>query len=387
MASAPVTGVTVAETLKQNIATEPIMDQIADRPVSHPDIIRKVMLRLVPFVGLIYLIAYIDRQNVSYAKLQMVGDLGLSEYAYGLGASLFFIGYFIFEVPSNVILHRVGARRWFARIMISWGLVTIALAYTQNTAMFYFLRFLLGACEAGFFPGVLYLLTIWFPSGYRARMVGSFMLYSAVANAIGAPIGGALLDFDGTLGLRGWQWVFLVTGGPAVIMGFVTLAYLDDRPESAHFLTAEEKAWLRDTLSHEDRTMRKTSHDNPFAALLDSRVLLMSLYYVPFPLAAYGLSYWLPTIVKGFGVSNTVNGFINIIPWVIVAAALWLNPRMAARHNSETPFIVGPALLGAACLALSVYVPGNALQFGSSAWQPLAFLPPSLCCGASRPSS
>ena len=142
--------------------------------VERVDIIQKITRRLIPFVGICYLIAYIDRQNVSYAKLQMVGDLGLSETAYGLGASLFFIGYFLFEVPSNVIMEKVGARRWFARIMISWGCVTIALAYTQNTAMFYSLRFLLGACEAGFFPGVLYLLTLWFPFSYRAEMVGSF---------------------------------------------------------------------------------------------------------------------------------------------------------------------------------------------------------------------
>src|SRR3954470_21465901 len=308
--------------------------------VDRTDIIQKVTRRLIPFVGIIYLIAYIDRQNVSYAKLQMVGDLGLSEYAYGLGASLFFIGYFFFEVPSNVIMERVGARRWFARIMISWGLVTIALAYTQNTVMFYILRFLLGACEAGFFPGVLFLLTLWFPFRYRAQMVGSFMLYSAVANAIGAPIGGALLDLDGFLGLRGWEWVFLVTGIPAVAMGFVTLAYLDDRPETAHFLAPDEKEWLRRTLEQETRTMQKTSHANPFAALLDRRVLLMSLWYVAFPLAAYGLSYWLPTIVKEFGVSNTMNGFINVIPWVIVGVALIVIPRMA-RPGHETPFIVG----------------------------------------------
>ena len=149
------------------------MDHSPSASVGRPEIVQKVTRRLIPFVGICYLIAYIDRQNVSFAKLQMVGDLGLSEYAYGLGASLFFIGYFLFEVPSNVIMEKVGARRWFARIMISWGLVTIALAYTQNTAMFYILRFLLGACEAGFFPGVLYLLTIWFPFSYRARMVGS----------------------------------------------------------------------------------------------------------------------------------------------------------------------------------------------------------------------
>jgi sugar phosphate permease len=339
------------------------MEHARGPAVVRPDIIKKVTLRLIPFVGLIYLIAYIDRQNVSFAKLQMVGDLGLSETAYGLGASLFFIGYFFFEVPSNVIMERVGARRWFARIMISWGLVTIALAYTQSTVMFYILRFLLGACEAGFFPGVLFLLTLWFPFRYRAEMVGSFMLFSAVANAVGAPIGGALLDLDGLLGLRGWQWVFLVTGIPAVLMGFVTLVYLDDRPETAHFLAADEKEWLRETLRDEDARMQKTRHGNPFAALLDSRVMLMSLYYVAFPLAAYGLSYWLPTIVKEFGVSNTANGFINIIPWVIVGLALWYNPRLAARYGQETPFIVGPALIGAACLVLSVYVPGNAAKF------------------------
>ncbi len=331
----------------------------ADRP----ETVAKITRRLLPFLGIIYLIAYVDRQNVSYAKLQMVGDLGLTEYAYGLGASLFFIGYFLFEVPSNVILERVGARRWFARIMITWGAVTIALAYTQNATMFYILRFLLGACEAGFFPGVLYLLTLWFPFRYRGRMVGSFMFYSAIANAIGAPVGGALLDLNGTLGLKGWQWVFLCTGIPAVIAGLVTLVYLQDRPDDARFLDASEKQWLKATLASEDRTANKKVHANPFAALLDRRVMLLAIWYVSLPLGAYGISYWLPTIVKGFGVTNTVNGLINIIPWVIVAAALWGVPKLAARTGQVTAFIAGPALLGAAFLVGSVYLPGNALKF------------------------
>jgi len=332
--------------------------------------LKKITWRLIPFLGFIYLIAYIDRQNVSYAKLQMVDDLGLSEYAYGLGASLFFIGYFLFEVPSNIFLQRVGARVWFTRIMVSWGIVTIALAFTKTQVIFYILRFLLGACEAGFFPGVLFVLTLWFPFSRRAKMVGSFMLFSALANAVGAPIGGMLLDLDGAFGLRGWEWVFIVTGIPAVVMGFVTFFYLDDRPEDCRFLTAEGKAWLHDTLAAEDRSMGKTDHGNPLAALLDGRVQLMCLYYIAFPLAAYGLSYWLPTIVKGFGVSNTVNGWINVIPWLIVAAALWIVPSMASASGKQTPYIVVPALFGAACLLLSVYVPGNVAKF--------AFL-----CGAS----
>ena len=355
-------------------------------------IIRKITWRLIPFLGVIYLIAYIDRQNVSYAKLDMVGDLGLSEYAYGLGASLFFIGYFLFEVPSNLFLERVGARRWFARIMVTWGLVTVALGFTSGTAMFYVLRFMLGVAEAGFFPGVLYVLTLWFPFAHRARMIGAFMIFSALANAIGAPLGGMLLDLDGLLGHRGWQWVFWVSGAPAVILGVVTLFYLDDRPEDARFLSESEKRWLHDTLQTEDGAMRKTRHGNPLAALLDGRVLLMCVYYVPFPLAAYGLSYWLPTIVKGFGVSNTANGFINVIPWLIVAVALRVVPGLASRSGRQTPFIAGPALFGAACLLLSVYVPGNVAKFaflcgaaaGIFSAQPVLWsLPSSFLTGAS----
>jgi len=368
------------------------MSNIAQAGAERPETIAKITRRLLPFVGIIYLIAYIDRQNVSFAKLQMVGDLGLTEYAYGLGASLFFIGYFIFEVPSNVILERVGARRWFARIMITWGAVTIALAYTQNATMFYILRFLLGACEAGFFPGVLYLLTLWFPFSYRGRMVGSFMFYSAIANAVGAPIGGAMLDLDGALGLKGWQWVFLVTGIPAILAGIVTLFYLDDRPEQASFLDASEKQWLKATLAQEDRLNGKTVHKNPFTALLDRRVLILALWYVSLPLGAYGISYWLPTIVKGFGVSNTVNGLLNIIPWAVVALALWGMPKIAARTGQVTAFIAGPALFGAVCLVLSVYLPGDAVKFaciclaaaGIFAAQPVFWtLPSSFLTGAS----
>ncbi len=292
----------------------------------------------------------------------MVGDLGMSEYAYGLGASLFFIGYFLFEIPSNLFLNRFGASRWFARILVSWGVVTIALAYTQNPTMFYVLRFLLGVCEAGFFPGVLYLLTLWFPKDYRGRMIGLFMIFSALANAIGAPLGGMLLELDGFLGYAGWEWVFLATGLPAVIAGIVTFFYLDDTPEKAKFLTEDEKRWLQDRIASENSGMEDHA-DNGFKALTNPRVLLMSLCYVGFPLAAYGLSYWLPTIVKSFGVSNIANGFINIIPWVIVAVALYVVPSAADKSENKTPYIVIPAFTGALCLLLSALVTNPALQF------------------------
>ncbi|MBY2988405.1 MFS transporter, partial [Rhizobium leguminosarum] len=330
--------------------------------VDEKRLISKITWKLMPFLGILYLIAYIDRQNVSFAKLQMVDALGMSEYAYGLGASLFFIGYFLFEVPSNLFLDKLGARVWFARILVSWGIVTIALAFTQNATMFYILRFLLGVCEAGFFPGVLYLLTLWFPSTYRGRMVGLFMIFSAIANAVGAPLGGVLLDLDGLYGFAGWEWVFLATGVPAVIAGIVTFFYLPGRPENASFMSGEEKDWLERRLTSENAGMGEHA-GNGFKALIDPRVLLMALCYIAFPLSAYGLSYWLPTIVKAFGVSNTVNGFLNIIPWVLVAIALYVVPTMADKAQSKTPYIVIPAFIGAACLLLSALIPNYTLQF------------------------
>lgn len=326
-------------------------------------LMKKIGRHLIPFIGIGYLIAYIDRQNVAFAKLQMVGDLGLSESAYGLGASLFFIGYLIFEIPSNVILERVGARIWLARIMLSWGAVSIAMAYTQNAAMFYVLRFLLGACEAGFFPGVLYLATKWFPLKHRGRMMASFMIYPVIASAVVAPIGGMLLDLDGLLGLRGWQWVFLVTGAPAVIMAAVMYFFFHDSPAKAPFLTDTEKRWLQQSLVDEDARLNKVAHKNLFKTLLDSRVLLMAIFFMAYPLGAYGLSYWLPTILKEFGFSNSVNGLLNGIPWLLVAVAMLVIPRMAVKYKSETPFIVVPTLFAAVCLILSVYVPDHTASF------------------------
>jgi len=328
-----------------------------------PASLRRITARLMPLFCLMYLIAYIDRQNVSYAKLQMADALSMSEAVYGLGAGLFFIGYFLFEAPANLILARVGARVWFTRIMATWGLITIGLGFTSSPAMFYALRFLLGVAEAGFFPGVLYVLTLWYPQAHRARMIGAFMIASAAANAVGALIGGALLDLDGLFGLAGWQWVFIATGLPAVLLAPYVLWRLPDGPDAAPWLTPEQKAWLQRTLRDEADARPDPGHASPWRAMLDRRVLLLAVMYVGFPLAAYGLSYWLPTVVKGFGVSNTVNGVLNVIPWVLVGLALWLLPRHAARVGHSAWHIAGPALAGAACLVLSVVVPGAIAKF------------------------
>jgi sugar phosphate permease len=222
-------------------------------------------------------------------------------------------------------------------------------------------------------------------------MVGWFMIASAIANAIGAAVGGALLDLDGLMGLRGWQWVFLATGVPALILAVVVLAVLPDRPERACWLDAEGKAWLHGVLEAERAGSHIVDHANPFRVLLDRRVILLALLFVAFPLSAYGLSYWLPTVVKGFGVSNTTNGLLNVIPWICVALALWWNPRHAARDHEQTWHIVVPALLGAGCLVLSVLVPGNPVKFallclaaaGIFAGQPVFWtLPPTFLKGA-----
>lgn len=323
-------------------------------------VLRRISRRLMPLLFLLYLIAYIDRQNVSYAKLEMVDALGLSEAAYGLGASLFFLGYFLFEAPSNMILARVGARVWFARILGTWGLITIALGFTRDATMFYVLRFLLGVAEAGFFPGVLFVLTLWYPQARRARMVGWFMIASAIANAIGSLVGGALLTLGGLWGLAGWQWIFVATGIPALLMTPVVLFTLPSRPADARFLSGADKAWLARALAAEPAQVAEGS---AWRAMIHPDVLRLAALYFAMPLGAYGLSYWLPTIVQGFGASDLQNGMLNVIPWVCVALALWAAPRHAARRGPSRWHIVAPMLIAAAALMGSVLLPGAALKF------------------------
>ena len=336
------------------------MDEQEDRAV------KKAAWRLLPLLILLYLVAYIDRQNVSFAKLQMLDSLGMTEVAYGLGASLFFIGYLIFEVPSNIALHRIGARRWIARIMLTWGLVTIAMAWTSSATMFYVLRFLLGAAEAGLYPGVIYYMTLWFPARYRVRVVGYFTLGSSLGNMVGALVNGFLLDMGGTFGLAGWQWVFLATGIPPVILTFATLRFLPDGPRQARFLDPAEQSAIVAAVAR-DQPNTGGRHGNPLAVLAQGRIFVLAFFYMMISIAIYGIGYWLPTVVRGFGVGNSANGLLNMIPWFLTSLVLlWLPGRL--RTPGEILRCVGMVVvLGVLCFCIATFAASPVLRLAALA--------------------
>jgi MFS transporter, ACS family, tartrate transporter len=288
--------------------------------------IARIAWRFIPFLILCYFVAYLDRVNVGFAKLTMDTDLGLSETAYGFGAGVFFLAYFLFEVPSNVIMDRVGARVWIARIMLSWGIVSGAMAFIPNIAhavglsaehTFYLLRILLGFAEAGFFPGIIFFLTLWFPACYRARIVGYFMAAIPLSLAIGSPVSAALLGFDGAAGLRGWQWLFIFEALPATVLAVVTFFYLTDLPAEAGWLDDDQRGWLKRRLEAEDARREQVSPGGVLASLYDPRVLALALVYFGAVACNYGVAFWLPTIVKGFGLTIAMTGWINAIPYVV----------------------------------------------------------------------
>ncbi|GAB3278842.1 MFS transporter [Parasphingorhabdus pacifica] len=297
---------------------------------------RKITWRLLPLLGLLYVIAYIDRSNVGFAKLTLQDELGLSATVFALGQVFFFVAYAVLEVPSNLALHRFGAHRWIARIMLTWGIVTIATALVTTTWQFYLARFLLGAAEAGFFPGVIYYLTRWFPASERGSAIGMFMLAGPVSFIIGNPVMGALGDLHGVWGVQGWQWIFIATGVPAVLLAPVVLWALPREPATAGWLTAAERTWLTQRLDAEAAEAGEQPH-NPWKVLKDRRVVSLALFFLCFPLATYGLAFWLPTVVEGFGgLSGTSVGVISTIPYVCVMIALLVVPRMAKTRG--TPF-------------------------------------------------
>jgi len=319
-------------------------------------VFRKVTLRLIPFLILIYFIAYVDRSNVAVAKLTLQADLGLSDAAYGFGAGLFFIGYFFFEVPSNLALAKFGARRWITRIMITWGLIAMAFALVNGEVMFYVLRFLLGAAEAGLFPGLIYFLTQWYGSKRRTAVFGYLIFGNPLASIIGAPLMGLILLMNNVGGLTGWQWVFIITGAPAVILAFVVLKYLPDSPNDAKWLTDQEKAVVNAELA-EDAAIDQTPHGNPLRALKDKRILFMSALYIAFPIAGLGLGLWLPTIIADLGADNTTASFLTAIPYICAMVGLIVLPKLAEKTNQRYWIIAGSCLVGALAFVGLVVVP------------------------------
>jgi ACS family tartrate transporter-like MFS transporter len=283
---------------------------------------RRVSWRLMPFLMLAYLLCYIDRVNVGFASLQMNKAVGIDPKTYGLGAGIFFIGYFILEVPSNLALERFGARTWIARIMLTWGLVSAAFALIGGPISFLILRFLLGAAEAGFFPGVILYLTYWYPAEYRAKIVGIFMVAIPVAGLIGSPISGAILGMDGVLGLGGWQWIFLLEAGPTLLLGILSFVWLTDRPEHAPWLPLQQQQWLIAKLEGERRRAPRISHASLWRVLSNKYVLIMALVYAGAAGASTSLSLWMPQLVKSFGLTNLETGLVNAIPFGL--AAVWM---------------------------------------------------------------
>jgi len=324
--------------------------------------IARVTTRLVPFLILCYFVAYLDRVNVSFASLTMNKDLGISATAYGFGAGIFFLSYFVFEVPSNLFLERFGARKWIARIMISWGILSGATAFVQGEYSFYLVRFLLGIAEAGFFPGIIFYLTLWFPAAYRARIIGYFMAAIPLSSVLGYPVSALLLELDGLAGLHGWQWLFIVEAVPAVILSAVVFYYLTDRPADAAWLAPEQRTWLANRLTLEQRQREAVQHFTIMQALLNPKVLALALVYFGAVACNYGIGFFLPQIVKGFGLTTLQTGFVGTIPYIVGAFAIIYWGRRSDQKQ-ERKFHAAFALLVAAVgIAASTFLPDPTMK-------------------------
>ena len=281
----------------------------------------KAARRLIPLMVCLYTISFLDRVNIGFAALTMNADLGFTPEIYGWGAGVFFFGYFLFEVPSNVILTRLGARIWICRIMVTWGLISGAMAFVQSPMSFYVLRFLLGLAEAGFAPGMIFYLSLWFPANVRARYAASYFIAVPVANVIGAPLSGAILNLDGVLGFQGWQWLFVIEALPALVFAAIVLFYLPDGPCQAKWLTPQERETILARLAAE----QSTAHDpvgHVWAALADARVWLFCAIYFGIVVGLYGVGFWLPQIVSAMGYSNFATGFIVALPYAVTIVAM-----------------------------------------------------------------
>lgn len=325
-------------------ATAPVSE--LERATMH-----RVAWRLLPFLIVCYLIAIIDRGNIGMASLQMNHDLGLTPAIFGFASSLFFVSYFLIEVPSNLALQKFGARIWIARIMITWGIISAGTAFVQGANSLYVMRFLLGAAEAGFFPGVLLYMTYWLPSAYRARMVAIFMVAIPGANFLGSPLSGFLLTLDGWMGMRGWHWLFILEGIPAVLLGIACLFVLTDRPEQAKWLSNEQRNWLVNQLNEEKQRKTNIGHMSLWKLLKHKDIWVLALIYSGASAAGSTMSVWAPQLLKTFGLSNLEIGFTNAIPYGIASVAMIIWGRSSDRtnerrwHTSLTLLLIAAGLL------------------------------------------
>jgi ACS family tartrate transporter-like MFS transporter len=349
--------------------------------------LRKVTLRIIPFLFALYVIAWLDRVNVGFAGLQMNTDLGFSSTVFGFGSGIFFLGYCLFEIPSNIILERVGARIWISRIMVTWGLISAGLMFVRTPAAFYLLRFLLGVAEAGFFPGVIYYLSLWYPKAHRARAIAAFMTAVPVTGLIGGPLSGALLELDGLHGLAGWQWLFLLEGLPAVILGTSVLFYLKDRPETTHWLTPAERDWLVGTLAAERKAC--VLKPNIHVALTDVTVWKLGIIFLLVAAGFYGYSFWAPLIIKSLtGLSNFEVGLvlsaINAVTILGMLLKSYHSDHTGERavHIAVPLFVMAVGLVGFALLrqpilaiiALALVPLGHCASYGPFWSMPTQFL-------------
>jgi MFS transporter, ACS family, tartrate transporter len=327
-------------------------DQDAEHLQVEDAVVRVLTWRLVTFLFLLYIVAYLDRINLGFAALQMQQQLGFTDSMYGLGAGIFFAGYFLFQVPSNLILVRVGARRWIAVLMVTWGIISASMCLVSGARSFYALRFLLGAAEAGFFPGVILYLKNWFPARARARTVARFMTAAPLSGVIGGPISGALLGLHQKGGLAGWQWMFLMEGIPAILLGLCAWSYLVDGPTLAPWLSPEQKQWLQRTLDQE----RQQTDASSAAALRFWPIAILALVYFGVNTVSYGISLWLPNLIKSLsGMSNFEIGILSAIPYIAAAGAMVIVGLHSDRSGERRWHTAVPAFAGAAALAIAAH--------------------------------
>ncbi|MEM8574234.1 MAG: MFS transporter [Pseudomonadota bacterium] len=331
------------------------MKRQTDEATALASAIRKAAKRLIPFLCLAYAVNFLDRVNVGFAALDMNEDLGFSPAVYGFGAGVFFLGYILFEIPSNLALRRFGARIWIARIMISWGIVACAMALVYSETSFYVLRALLGIAEAGFFPGIILYLTFWFPAAERARIVAVFMASVPLATVIGGPLSGALLEMHGFLGFKGWQWLFVIQGFPAVLLGLLALKVLTNRPEEADWLTNEERLALSGAIARESKETEAVGYADLRAALTRPRVLALGGLYFLMVTGLYGIGFWMPQVIAGFGLGSLTVGFLTAIPYLFAAVAMVFWGRHSDRTRERRWHIALPLFLAAASFAWTAY--------------------------------